>query len=225
MKPKPLPKEQKIDINKEILIIRRMLEQLNDKVSYLSDNMSKARDEIRQLKEENTKKDEEIKCMQTRLDRIEQNQLESSVEISNIDLGQNENPKEKVLEIARASNFAIDDNEIIDAYGLKRKSKLVIKFASLNIKRVFMTKVRERKFRSSDISKTKTNDPKSSSKKIYINDQLTTKNRNLLWLTKNKAKMMNWRFVWVKDGKILSKKDETTKPTYIENTEDIENIK
>ena len=33
-------------------------------------------------------------------------------------------------------------------------------------------------------------------------------NRHLLWISKNKAKEQNWKYVWIKDGRILAKKDD-----------------
>lgn len=43
---------------------------------------------------------------------------------------------------------------------------------------------------------------------IFANDHLTQYKRHLLWLTKNKAKEINWKFIWVKNGNILAKKNE-----------------
>ena len=58
-------------------------------------------------------------------------------------------------------------------------------------------------------------------KRIFINDELTALNRNLLWNAKIKAKEHNWKYVWIKDGRILAKKNDADRPIYIRKLSDV----
>lgn len=44
--------------------------------------------------------------------------------------------------------------------------------------------------------------------KIYVNENLTARTKTLFWLTKNKATENQYRFVWVRNGRIYVKKQE-----------------
>ena len=64
----------------------------------------------------------------------------------------------------------------------------------------------------------------SNVKYIYINDQLTYNNRQLLWIAKTKAHEVKWKFVWVRNGNILARKNENSPSIIINNAADIESI-
>lgn len=55
----------------------------------------------------------------------------------------------------------------------------------------------------------------SSPKYIYLNDQITYNNRQLLWIAKTKANEARWKFVWVKNGNIFARKKENSSPIII----------
>ena len=65
----------------------------------------------------------------------------------------------------------------------------------------------------------------ASNKNKYANDQLTISNKKLFWLAMNKKKSINWKFAWVREGKIMVKKDESSPIIYIRKEEDIGKIK
>lgn len=78
-----------------------------------------------------------------------------------------------------------------------------------------------KKCKEHKLTTTKITNEKGQDKKIFINDELTAYYRNLLWKTKTKAKECNWKYVRVKDGGILAKKNDTSRPIYIRKISDI----
>lgn len=60
--------------------------------------------------------------------------------------------------------------------------------------------------------------------KLYINEHLTKKNQTILYETKQNAKKKNFKFVWVRDCKILVRKNETSRIFTIRSLEDMESI-
>ena len=127
------------------------------------------------------------------------------------------NAFETAVDIARAANITLTEYDIENAYRIKNNNKLIIKFKSNKLKRDIIKKCKELKLTCNKINNNNTN----NDKKIFINDELTAYNRNLLWQTKNKAKDANWKYVWIKDGRILAKKNETARPFYIRKSSDI----
>ena len=82
-----------------------------------------------------------------------------------------------------------------------------------------MSKLNRHRIDGSEINKNDTNN-----NYIYINDRLTNSSKRLLWLAKNKAKQNNWKFVWVRHGVILARKEENQTIIRIECESDIEKL-
>ena len=149
--------------------------------------------------------------LEKKLNNIEQQNLTNCIEITNV-TNKAISARETVLAIARASNITMESSDVIDAYHHKRKNKIFAKLSALSIKRELMQRAKERKLSNADINlksnqtEDKNKTTKTNNNHIYINDQLTTLNKKLFWLSKTKAKSNNWKFVWIKEGKILLKK-------------------
>jgi len=183
---------------------------------------------IEELMAECKLKDKKIDSLEARVNNLEQKLLENNVVIVNAP--SLKPPVETLLDIAKAAEVSIVGAEIVDAYRTK-DNKLIVKFVNKKTKILLMKKVRERKvtcdcISNRSIGSSSSNNSSSSTnsnnnKKIFVNDELTRSNRHLLWLAKGKAKEANWRFVWVKDGRILAKKTEGDRPTYICSNADI----
>lgn len=203
--------------------IKLMLTDLSTNVVGLSnttkelENVVKTlHDEIKNLKEENWQKAKQIEFMAERMDDMQQQLLANNVEILNVPVL--ESPKKAVIHVAEVVGMQLKEEDVEDAFLLKKKNKIIIKFGSKRVKAEFMKKVKTTKPTADNL---KTDEPK---KRIFVNDELTAFNRFLLWKTKNKAKELSWRFVWVKDGKIMAKKDESARIIYIRNEPDIEKL-
>lgn len=60
--------------------------------------------------------------------------------------------------------------------------------------------------------------------KIYFNENLTRVNRELHWLARTKAKEVNFKFVWVRGGKIFAKKEEGAPLIRVNVVDDVKKI-
>lgn len=60
--------------------------------------------------------------------------------------------------------------------------------------------------------------------RIYFNDNLTRTNKDIFWQARTKGREKSYKFVWVKNGTIFAKKDETSIALRIASTRDIEKI-
>lgn len=59
---------------------------------------------------------------------------------------------------------------------------------------------------------------------VYVNEHLTKRNQNLLFKTKQFKKENNYRYVWVKDCKILIRKDDKSRIFAIRNENDLKRM-
>ncbi|CAG9134055.1 unnamed protein product [Plutella xylostella] len=61
-----------------------------------------------------------------------------------------------------------------------------------------------------------------TSNKIYINERLTTKNRHLFREARLRARQYRFRFCWIKDGRILVRKEENKPAISIRSIADLD---
>ena len=132
-------------------------------------------------------------------------------------------PIETILEISQAVNASMEREDIKSAFRTKGKKKLVVKFKSREKKLILLKKSKENNSSLQNMKESHSTNNRQGNK-VYVNDELTASNRKLLFLTKSKARERNWRYVWVKDGRILVKKEESSRPIYIGKTSDINDI-
>lgn len=101
-----------------------------------------------------------------------------------------------------------------------KPKNIVVKFTTQILRDNFIAATRLRKGITSDEIKLGGN-PQN----IYINEHFTLKNKRLLRQTKEIAKQMGFRFVWVKNGIILVRADVSAAAFIIRSEEDLFKIK
>ena len=65
----------------------------------------------------------------------------------------------------------------------------------------------------------------AGTEKIYLNENLTQIRKKLFWKTKQKAKQMNYRYIWTTNGNIFAKKSDDEITLAIKNDLDLNLIK
>lgn len=63
-----------------------------------------------------------------------------------------------------------------------------------------------------------------SSSKLYFNDNLTRANKELFWQARSRGRDNGFKFVWVKNGKIMAKKNEGSPVLRINSVHDLDAI-
>ena len=159
-----------------------------------------------------------------RINNLEQQMIVKNIEIKNVQ-NNDINPYEVVKKIANSLNVDINESDVNKAYRLRnQKDKIIVEFSSFSKKKEIMKKINRHRVDAQIINSAENNNSHNQSKYIYINDQLTYNNRQILWITKTKAKECNWKFVWTRDGKIFARKSENSSSIIINNAADIEQI-
>ena len=155
--------------------------------------------------------------MENKINKIEQQLLVNHIEINNVNIEMS--ASEIIQKIAKKANVQLNEHDILDAFKNK-KNKVFVEFNSLRKKKEIMSKIKH-KINVNELNNDNNNNNNSF---IYLNDRLTSSNRKLLWLAKNKAKQNNWKFVWVRNGEILARKAENEMVIRIESESDIDKI-
>lgn len=233
------------ELKSDIKEIKNSIQQLNNSLiqslAQITDSLKSLTSQVNELKENNIEKETRMQKMEVKVNSLEQQMLNKNIEINNI---QNKeiDATEIIKTIASSVDVEINNNDISNAYHIKSKEKVIIEFCSLNKKKELMRKIKRHRINAEVLNNkkllannstipggsnnnndetTKTNNNKEF---IYINDHLTAQNRHLLWMAKNKAKECEWKFVWIRNGHVVAKKNENSSTILIANAADIENI-
>lgn len=193
----------------------------NNALAVITQNVETLTNQVKDLYEKDKKRDNQMNLMEKRINKLEQQMICKNIEIKNITNTQI-SPYDVVKTIGTSLNVNINNEDIHKAYRIKKQSnKIIVEFSTLGKKEEFMKKIERHRLDSKTIN---INEDPDSPNFIYINDELTFNNRQLLWLAKIKAKEANWKFVWVRNGSIFARKNENSPLFTINNTADIESI-
>lgn len=182
--------------------------------------------EVKDLKEKLITRDNEVEELSLRVQDLEQLKNVKNVEIHGMTATVGENTWEvvdKVAKVIGAPTVAQSVDDCFRVYANPNNVRkqgippvIVVKFKSTDARRVWLDKS---KTRNLTIGKVEENENES---KIFVCEHLTPDLKRLFFKTRSAAKARNWKFVWVKDGKILAKKVEDQGTIRIRCDNDIE---
>ena len=153
--------------------------------------------------------DNEINDIREIANDIEQQRLEKTVEICGYPSNESETALDIIMKIGDVINYPVTGAMIDDLYTIKPNANfpglLVVSFVRKVDKQSFYVAARKKKDLTVRSLGVLTGEPN----KIYVNNCLTYYNRKLLKSCKEFKIRNNFKFVWVKNGHIYVKKDET----------------
>ena len=66
--------------------------------------------------------------------------------------------------------------------------------------------------------------PVQGMNKLYVNENLTQRRKRIFWLAKQKAKELNYKFIWTSNGQIFIREDEKANSLPIRTEYDLDNL-
>lgn len=213
-------------MDKELGIVKEsvtfMSTQYDDVIKMLTNNaeeINTVKKEVAFLKSQNDEKDVLINNINERLQNFEQYSRNRNVEIFGIKEVEGENCKVIVANIAKELQLSVSIEDIDVAHRLPSNRRN----ATPSIVAQFKTRsARDTLVEKKVLVITNNNMPGVAiGEKIFINEQLTYENKQLLRKTKEFAKSANYRYVWFKNGKLLVRKDNGCPAIRIMREEDL----
>jgi hypothetical protein len=181
--------------------------------------------EVIACKKTNSELKSENEILNVKLNDLEQYSRNYNVEIQGVPELQGEDTYSIVASVANKLGCTVHPNQIEYCHRIRQNKNnvkksnmppsIIAKFFSRRVKDAVMEAKKTKKdLVGHDIGFD------NSNAKIYINDHLTTVNKNLFWLARN-ARSVGFKFAWTKNGKVYLRKDEhspvlkVTKPSDI----------
>lgn len=209
--------------------LKKTLQFYSDKIDDYQNTMDKCEEKIKTM--ENQYKDLNNKYLHMKnnyeafyikLNSIEQNKLENTLEICGIPREEGENLIEKTNKIGEI--IKQDSADVVKVFRKEYKAPAARKRNSSTV----VVQLREgRRDQWLDAAKTSTITPRHIGQdgdgRIYLREALTPATAYLLWKTKSELKDTNIvQFVWCKRGNILIRKSEKDKIHIVRSENDVE---
>lgn len=179
----------------------------------IDQQLKKALEENKKLREESKKKDEVISSLNNRVDLLEQRTRINNVEVCNFPVTPGENLVDIVKEIGNKVGLKIEDGNIqaahrVPCFNKAATKNIIIQFCSRWKKNMLLQACSNyRKANNNKISANTIN-CNLPDQTLYISEHLTPKYKGLLKKTKQRAKEVGWKYIWTNDCYIYAKKDE-----------------
>lgn len=227
-------------MQKQFKLQEKAINKIHDSQKYINDSFEELRNEIKRVTEENKKIKKELSelraqnssfktklsKMQHQMTVIKQKENKNNLIITNLPKIEKEELHNLIIKLGQQVDAEIERKDIIDVYqNVNKKHNTYPVIARMNNEN-FKTKAMKFRKEQGIIDM----------KKIFPNIEMRGKNINfhhllekelseLLHKTKNEAKSKQYKFVWVKDGRILIRKDDHAATFEIESIEDLKKIK
>ncbi|CAN7978465.1 unnamed protein product [Ixodes persulcatus] len=218
----------------EVANLNKTISELQDTVSFVSKQydtvmeglksgetaLKACETEVAALKATVAAQASQLASLHANMGESEQQCRRANMEVCGLPVVENEDLTGRLSEIAAKldlQGFRHSDIESIHRLPAKQNTipKILVKFNDVAIReRWFAARKKLRALSEND-----------ALPKMFFNENLTQAKRELFWLAKGKAREVNFKFVWTKDGRILVKKSEGTTVIHIARKSDLDKIK
>lgn len=200
-----------------------------DELKTKTHAMSKDITEIKKIEKEVETYKYRLLNVERYLNTQQQRDRLCNIEISGIPEKKNEDLPQLLLSICTALDVQAVKQDITNIYRVPQKitntklpKNIVARMSSQLIKDTIISAIRKKKgLTSADLGLKTSKDPF----KIYVNEHLTPFNKTLLKKTREAAASAAFQHVWVRNGKIFVRKNDTSSSLNIMDTRDLEKIK
>ena len=194
---------------------------LKTAVDQIAASVKKYEEDLAQHKSAISKLDKSFRDLEVNQDSLEQYTRKYNVEIHGFPEQQDANLKDIISSIAGKLNVNIRSQDIDIVHRLYRKpptvKPIIVRFSSYTKKQEARFKLRE-----VDLSSLF---PGEASHTLYINENLTSRRKELLAKTLSLKKDKSYHRVWTKDGKKFLRLSEGTKAIKIYEEADLDKFK
>lgn len=207
---KTLIEELKSDILSEIReVLKKGFMEAKEEIIAEFKSLSET---VEKLKKDCAEKDRKIEDLYNQVNNLDQYSRNKNFEIENLENVNGECVEEIVLNLAAKLEIDLKADEIDAAHRLptransNRPPRIIVQLTSRKKRDIFINK-------KNQIAVLTNQDVIGGNNKnrIYVNENLTAFNRDLLWRAKGRAQETGYKFVWYKFGKILVRKNENSR--------------
>lgn len=177
-----------------------------------------------------------LQSLQAGIDERDQMVLLNDLEVTGVPEFKGESTAHIVSAIAVKLGVQLDERDVVHATRVGRAPVLGEAEAGFEegsrprpiVVRLVRRAVRDMLLRSARVRRGSTTSdlglPIHQSRRVFINERLTKKNRVLFGKARELGGKLQWRFVWTRDGRIMARRTETSKIYRIRTEEELHGV-
>lgn len=214
--PKPVMVNKEVNENENPTLLRQVLQEITQFKSWSAENQKKLDDRFQlwdkimermeYLTSENSFLKTECRKLEQKIDYLEQQQHENSIELVGVEVAGKENINEIILNVTnKGLNLALTENDIDFAYRRKaangKPSNIIyVKFCSRRSKhKVLQAKRNHKRLSTASCGF-------NSDGMIYLNEALSYTRRQLFIRAKTVKADLGYKYLWIQNSRILMRK-------------------
>lgn len=215
-----------IELKQAVLLLSANQEEMQKSISTLAA-------ENQQLKADNYALHSTVTDMSDRLNNMEQHLRENNLEIHGIPEYRAENIRSVLQHCANVVNHQIGSEDVVNCTRVAKQNRdsklprtIIVRFKSVSSRDEFYSAVhRYNKSHPRDKLNTSLLGYAGEKVPVYVSEHLSQHNKALHAEARKKAKAECHKYVWVRNGRIYVRKDETSQYILIKNLKSLELIK
>lgn len=226
-------------ISDEFSGIRQEFSEFKESVKFISArydeaiaNLQTCTQEIKLLRNENTTLQKQMKNIESRLSQLEQDARQNNLEIHCLPEHKQENLVKTMMQLSNVVSYPVTENDILSCSRVQKlnpnskQPKAVICKLSSKSKRdnLLGAVLLYNKSNPKNKLNTKLLGYGGQETPVYVNEHLTLTNKALHAATRIAAKEKKYKFVWVRNGRILVRKDETSPAQLISHVDHLNKL-
>ncbi|KAG6454436.1 hypothetical protein O3G_MSEX008699 [Manduca sexta] len=205
----------------------------NETYEEMKRSLEEKNAKIHDLENKNTALQVSVKDITKRINQLEQHARASNVELQCVPEHRAENLVNTVKQLATVIKCNINDSEILHCTRIakinptnKRPRSIIVKFSSPRIRNSFLAaaitynKTNKKDKLSSAHLGISTDNPAP----IYVVEHLSPENKSIHAAARLRSKELGYKYLWVRNGKIFMKKEESSETLLINNFEKLRNL-
>lgn len=218
------------ELKERVRAVARNVSDLTSSVQFQADEHKDLKDRVNTIARSSSDQSQIlINNLEQKLDSLEQQARNCNVEICNVPEKRGENLLQLIDTIGNAINFPTSQRDIISIHRVQhaqqtnntnnRPKNIIVKFTTRIIRDNLLSA-----FRLAKGLKTDQIGISGSPTKIYINEHLTLKTKQLFRKSKDAAKQHDFKYVWVKNSTILVRERDGIPSFAVRTVDDIRKI-
>lgn len=227
-----LVSEHLANLNRQISGFQESLSFISKQYDDLLQSVNKKNDIINSLVSKTEKLSSQLKSVTDRIVQVEQNMRVTNIEINGIPEHKSENLLRTVEQLGRIVQSPIAPNDILHVSRVAKINKESSRPRSVIVKLRSQLRRDELLVAVSRFNK-KNKDNKLSTEHlgiggsrspVFVSEHLTLTNKQLHAAARKKAKEAGFKFVWIRDGRIFTRKSEQSHVIYLKDEDSLKLI-
>ncbi|XP_039764264.1 uncharacterized protein LOC120636767 [Pararge aegeria] len=230
-------------LNKELTSLQSLIKQIPDlikTVEFMSNKFDQMQSEIQLLKSEvitlradNTKLQDNVRNLDSKMLEIEQRARESNLDLQCIPEFPKENLTNTAIQLGKTISYPIMENDIISCTRIakvnassSRPRSVILKLSSPRKRDEFLSACL--KFnKSNPLDKLNSSHLGIAADKtpIYVSEHLSPANRSLHAMARSYKKEKGYKYLWVRHGRVMMRKNDSSPAIWIKNSDFLMQIK